>query len=68
MADFAPAPRVFTQGVARLPDPDPDMSPNEVMRHYARNYPDLNTGAVEGPVLAGGEQVFTFKRGIGVKG
>ena len=68
MPQFTASPRVFVHGAARLPDPDPDMSPQEVLRHYARNYPDLNTGAVEGPVQIDGESVFTFKRGIGVKG
>ena len=68
MAQFAPVPRTFRHNAARLPDPDPSMTPDQVRLFYAPQYPDLHTASVKGPAVEGGEQVFTFARGIGVKG
>ena len=68
MATFQTAPRVFLHNAARLPDPDPSMTPDEVRRYFAPQYPDLHNAAVKGPSIEGGERVFTFTRAIGVKG
>lgn len=68
MPEFDSLPRVFVHGAARLADPDPNLSPDEVRLSYAPHYPDLHTATVKGPSYEGGERVFTFARGIGVKG
>lgn len=68
MPDFSQLPRVFVHNAARLPDPDPALTPDEVRVSYAPNYPDLHTATVKGPEHVDGERVYTFARGIGVKG
>lgn len=39
--------RVFRLGATDLPDPDPQMTPAEVMAHYANQYPTLRYGKVD---------------------
>lgn len=64
----APLERVFEHGPTTLPDPDPSLSPEEVLNLYATQYPEMTSGRWEGPALDGGKQVFTFKRAVGTKG
>ena len=51
-----------------LADPDPDMTPDEVMSHYSNLYPELTTATVHGPELKDDVAVYTFRTTIGVKG
>ena len=41
--------RIFRHAGRDLPDPDPSMEPEDVLKHYARQYPRL-TGAIEAQV------------------
>lgn len=51
-----------------LPDPDPNMNPDQVMSFYSNTYPELVTSNVHGPVYRGDTMVFTFKTTVGTKG
>lgn len=51
-----------------LPDPDPNMTPDQVMVFYSNTYPELNTSAVNGPRYDGDKMVYSFKTTVGTKG
>lgn len=51
-----------------LPDPDPNMSPNQVMVFYSNTYPELTTSAVHGPSYDADKIVYKFKTTVGTKG
>jgi PRTRC genetic system protein C len=60
--------RVFQFQGIRLPDPNPEMSVEEVKALYAAQYPELATAVVNGPEAAGDKMRYTFERAIGTKG
>jgi PRTRC genetic system protein C len=60
--------RVFQFQGIRLPDPNPEMSVDEVKALYAAQYPELATAVVNGPEAAGDKMQYTFERAIGSKG
>jgi PRTRC genetic system protein C len=60
--------RVFQFQGIRLPDPNPEMSVDEVKALYAAQYPELATAVVNGPEAAGDKMRYTFERAIGSKG
>jgi len=60
--------RVFKHGAIVLSDPNPDMSPEEVMNFYSNQYPELTTSNVHGPKIEGGEAEYEFKTTVGTKG
>ena len=60
--------RLFTFNGLRLPDPNPDMSVDEVKALYSAQYPELATAAVNGPEAVGDKMRYTFERAIGSKG
>ncbi len=64
----APMTRVFVFGGAKLPDPNPNMTVEEVRAFYAAQYPELATAAVNGPEAVGERLRYTFERAIGAKG
>lgn len=51
-----------------LADPNPDMTPDQVLAFYSGTYPELNNATVNGPVYKGDKQLFTFKTTVGTKG
>lgn len=51
-----------------LPDPDPAMSPDQVMTFYSNTYPELTTSAVHGPAYDNDKIVYRFKTTVGTKG
>lgn len=51
-----------------LPDPDPSMTPDDVMNYYANIYPQLTTATVHGPVINDDTAEYEFKTTIGTKG
>ncbi len=51
-----------------LPDPDPSMSPDQVMMFYSNTYPELATSSCHGPVYQEDNMVYTFKTTVGTKG
>jgi PRTRC genetic system protein C len=60
--------RIFQFQGIRLPDPNPDMSVDEVKALYAAQYPELATAVVNGPEATGDKMRYTFERAIGSKG
>ena len=60
--------RLFVFNGIRLPDPNPEMSVEEVKALYAAQYPELATAAVNGPEAVGDKMRYTFERAIGSKG
>ena len=60
--------RVFKHGSTTLADPNPEMSPEEVMNFYSNQYPELTTSNVHGPKIDGDNAVYTFKTTVGTKG
>jgi PRTRC genetic system protein C len=60
--------RVFTYNGARLPDPNPEFSVEQVRDMYVNTYPDLATAAVEGPQTTDSGLEYKFVRAVGIKG
>jgi len=61
--------RVFAYNGVQLPDPSPSMTPEMVKELYASTtYPELMNAAVDGPVVQGDKQVFTFIKAVRDKG
>ena len=60
--------RQFKYGNRQLDDPDPNMTPEEVMQFYAGTYPELTTSNVHGPKMEGEVAVYEFKTTVGTKG
>lgn len=60
--------RVFKYNGLTLDDPGASLSPERAKEVFALTYPELMTAAVEGPVVEGGCQVYTFARATRDKG
>lgn len=60
--------REFAYNGVKLPDPNPELSVEEVRDMYVATYPELATAAVEGPSPVSGKMQYTFTRAVGVKG
>lgn len=61
-------PRVFKHGKNELPDPNPALSPEEVMAYYSNQYPELTTSNIFGPKIENDKAVYEFKTTVGTKG
>jgi PRTRC genetic system protein C len=59
--------REFAYNGVKLPDPNPELSVEEVRDMYVATYPELATVAVEGPSPVNGRMQYTFTRAVGVK-
>lgn len=53
---------------AKLQDPNPAMSPEQVMDFYSSSHPELTTATVHGPQIEYDKAVYRFKTTIGTKG
>lgn len=60
--------RVFVYSGVRLPDPNPELTVEEVRDMYVVDYPELATAAVEGPTPVNDSMEYTFTRAVGTKG
>jgi PRTRC genetic system protein C len=60
--------RVFQFNGIRLPDPNPNMTVDDVKAFYCAQYPELATAVANGPEAAGDKMRYTFDRAIGSKG
>ncbi len=60
--------RVFVFNGAKLPDPNPAMSVEDVRAFYAAQFPEIATAAFNGPEAVGDRMRYTFERAIGSKG
>lgn len=59
--------RVFRYNGIALPDV-PGLDPHEVRDLYSAQYPELVSAEVEAGEVRDGEQEFTFRKAVGVKG
>ena len=60
--------RVFMFNGAKLPDPNPEFSVEQVRDMYVNTYPELATAAMEGPTPVSGTMQYVFVRAVGAKG
>ena len=60
--------RKFKYNSVTLPDPNPDLSPDQIREFYATQYPELNNAVVEGPDTKDRVATWTFTRAAGAKG
>jgi PRTRC genetic system protein C len=60
--------RIFRHSGRDLPDPDLTMTPDEVLTHYAKQYPKLLGGKVVGPTIEGDAHVYELRASFGEKG
>jgi PRTRC genetic system protein C len=60
--------RKFVFNNQELSDPGAHMTPRQVAEHYSSKYSELTTAGIDGPVVEGGVETFTFRRAIGTKG
>lgn len=60
--------RVFKYNGVSLPDPSPDMKPEEVRDLYSATYAELATAGVEGPETKGNQLIYSFRKAVGTKG
>lgn len=60
--------RIFSYNGARLPDPNPDFSLEQVRDMYVNSYPELATADVEGPEATNEGLQYKFVRAVGAKG
>lgn len=61
MTTIKQAQRVFKMGSVELADPDPSMTPDQVIGLYAANYPQLKNATVTDPQLVANRLVYSFE-------
>ena len=61
-------PREFVLNGARIPDPDPQMSVEQVRELITPSYPEIATATMTGPEDTGTSLRYSFYRAIGSKG
>jgi PRTRC genetic system protein C len=68
--DVSTAVRIFVidKTDIEIPDPDPNMSLENVMTLYSGMYPELTTATVHGPEYRNDNVIYRFKSVIGTKG
>mgnify|MGYP003602959847 CR=1 FL=1 len=54
--------RVFRMGGRDMEDPNPSMSPTEVLKHFARQFPKLLGAKVIDPTIEGDAQVYELRQ------
>lgn len=52
----------------RLDDPNPEMTPDQVMSYYSAQFPELTTATVHGPEMDAESVIYKFKTTVGTKG
>lgn len=60
--------REFRYNGAKLTDPSPAFSLQQVRDFYGNTYPEIVNAEIEGPEVVGNKNVFTFRRAVGTKG
>lgn len=53
--------RVFRLGATDLVDPDSNLTPEQVLEHYANLYPQLHRGKVQEVGAEGDSMIFSLK-------
>lgn len=59
---------LYNGRVLAPPPSDKPMTPTQVKDFYSAIHPDLLNATVEGPRFEGNQEVFEFRRAVGVKG
>lgn len=59
--------RIFIYDSREFPDPDPNLTVEQVQQHYADFFGDLHTATVE-ESTRGEDTLYTFTRKVGTKG
>ena len=59
---------IIDRSGVEIPDPDPNLSPENVMSFYAGMYPELTAATIHGPEYRDDRIVYRFKSVIGTKG
>ena len=60
--------REFQYNGVRIPDPDPELTVDQVRDLLTPAYPEIATASVNGPEDTGSALRYTFSRAIGTKG
>lgn len=60
--------RVFKYNGNEMSDPNPNLSPKEVMEIYSNQHPELLNANVKGPEIKEGKAIYEFSKQIGTKG
>ena len=60
--------RSFAYNGITLPDPGPELTPEQVRDVYSATYPEITTASIEGPEQKGDHLVYSFRRAVGTKG
>ena len=63
-----PLRREFSFQGLKLPDPNPQMTVEDVRGVLAMQYPEIATAAITGPEAIGDTLKYTFERAVGSKG
>lgn len=51
-----------------LPDPNPSMSPEDVIKFYSGEYPELTSATLTGPKVVGDKAEYSAEASVGTKG
>jgi len=62
MAEFQQMNRVFRMGTTTIPDPAPGEPPEQALNHLRGVFPVLAHATIDGPVVEGGQLVYTVLR------
>ena len=68
MIKVTTAEREFVFEGKTLPDPNPDLSVEQVREMYIPAHPEITTATVTGPEPVDGKMRYTFSLAIGAKG
>jgi PRTRC genetic system protein C len=60
--------RTFSYNGLQLPDPDSNLTAEQVRDFYASAYPEITTASIEGPEATDGALKYRFTRALGTKG
>lgn len=60
--------RVFKYNNTVLTDPNPELTPDEVLLFYSNSYPELTTSTIHSELTDEGIMQYSFKTTIGTKG
>lgn len=59
--------RVFTTGSLQLQDIDPNLPPEDILKLYALNYPQLANATLADPIIKGQELHYAIENAVPVK-
>ncbi len=60
--------RFFEVNGQKLPDPNPQLTVEEVRTFYTHEFPEIATASITGPEVIGAKLLYRFSRAIGSKG